>query len=82
MVSELTKELKVKEDTIRKDMQELSAKGLIKRVHGGALSIVNDKVDFNTRIDQNAKVKEELVKLAVPILEKADVLLLMAAPLT
>jgi DeoR/GlpR family transcriptional regulator of sugar metabolism len=74
LVSELTKELEVKEDTIRKDMQELSGKGLIKRVHGGALSIVNDKVDFTTRIDQNAHIKEELVKLAVPVLEKADVL--------
>jgi len=73
LVAELTKELNVKEDTVRKDMQELAAQGLIRRVHGGALSIVNDKADFTVRIDHNAGVKEQLAELALPVLEKVNV---------
>jgi DeoR/GlpR family transcriptional regulator of sugar metabolism len=74
LVVELTKELNVREDTIRKDLQELSSKGLVHRVHGGALSIVNDKIDFETRIDYNAGVKGQLAELAIPLLEKVNVI--------
>ncbi|PZG40659.1 DeoR/GlpR transcriptional regulator [Listeria ivanovii] len=74
LVAELTKKLNVTEDTIRKDMQELSAQGLIRRVHGGALSIVDDKIDFETRIDQNASIKEHLAELAIPLLENISVI--------
>lgn len=76
LVSELTKELNAREDTIRKDLQELSAQGLVHRVHGGALDIVNDKIDFEKRIDYNAGVKTELAELAIPLLEKVNVLFL------
>lgn len=74
LVVELTKELKVTEDTIRKDMQELTAQGLIRRVHGGALSIVNDKIDFETRVDYNIGVKEHLAEIAIPILKNVSVI--------
>jgi len=36
--SDLSTEIKVSEDTIRRDLQELSEEGLIIKVHGGALS--------------------------------------------
>src|SRR6266545_2544253 len=36
--SDLSQEMKVSEDTIRRDLQELSEDGKIIKVHGGALS--------------------------------------------
>ncbi|MFV0553849.1 MAG: DeoR/GlpR family DNA-binding transcription regulator [Mangrovibacterium sp.] len=35
--SELSQEMNVSEDTIRRDLKELSKKGLIRKVHGGAI---------------------------------------------
>jgi DeoR/GlpR family transcriptional regulator of sugar metabolism len=35
--SELSNELKVSEDTVRRDLRELAEAGLLQRVHGGAL---------------------------------------------
>ena len=37
LVAELVAGLSVSEDTIRRDLQELTAQGLARRVHGGAL---------------------------------------------
>ena len=37
LASELSKVLNVSEDTIRRDLRELAASGLLQRVHGGAL---------------------------------------------
>ena len=35
--TELSKALRVSEDTIRRDLRELAAAGVLQRVHGGAL---------------------------------------------
>ena len=38
LVSDLSENIKVSEDTIRRDLQELSDTGMLIKVHGGALS--------------------------------------------
>jgi DeoR/GlpR family transcriptional regulator of sugar metabolism len=45
----LARELDVSEDTIRRDMREMAAQGLIKRVHGGALPVSPELPDFTAR---------------------------------
>lgn len=45
----LARELNVSEDTIRRDMNEMAAQGLLKRVHGGALPIAPDLPDLTAR---------------------------------
>nr|AOO93358.1 DeoR family transcriptional regulator [Rhizobium leguminosarum bv. trifolii] len=37
------------EDTIRRDLREMAAEGLLKRVHGGAMPLAPDLPDFTAR---------------------------------
>ena len=37
IAADLARELRISEDTIRRDLRELAAAGLVQRVHGGAL---------------------------------------------
>lgn len=73
LVSDLTEELKVTEDTIRKDLQELSKAGLVKRVHGGAIRIDNSVLAFETRVQKNSVRKRELGKLALQFLQSDQI---------
>lgn len=45
----LARELDVSEDTIRRDMRDMAAQGLLKRVHGGALPVAPDLPDLGLR---------------------------------
>lgn len=45
----LARELDVSEDTIRRDMRDMAAQGLLKRVHGGALPVAPDLPDLDLR---------------------------------
>ncbi|MDR2976403.1 MAG: DeoR/GlpR family DNA-binding transcription regulator [Streptococcaceae bacterium] len=67
ITNDLTEELGVAEDTIRKDFQELTAKGLVRRVHGGVLRIESSVLQYKERLISNTAVKEELVKEAVKL---------------
>lgn len=74
LVNDLTSELKMTEDTIRKDLQELSKMGLIKRVHGGAIRVDNSIIAFEQRMNKNTNSKQKIVKLAVPFLQTNQVI--------
>lgn len=74
VTNNLVAELGVAEDTIRKDLQELSKEGLVKRIHGGALKISQDLVDFNERITVNPTIKEQLAIKAVELIYDKKVL--------
>ncbi|MFS2168084.1 DeoR/GlpR family DNA-binding transcription regulator, partial [Variovorax sp. Varisp62] len=45
----LSDELGLSEDTIRRDLRELAAEGLLQRVHGGALPVAAAEADFARR---------------------------------
>ncbi|MBD8556702.1 DeoR/GlpR transcriptional regulator [Rhizobium sp. CFBP 8762] len=66
--SELAAEFHVSEDTIRRDLRELAAAGLCKRVYGGALPTATPKVHFNTRLTDNRDVKAALARAAIATL--------------
>ncbi|MGM0239825.1 DeoR/GlpR family DNA-binding transcription regulator [Enterococcus sp. AZ103] len=68
LVNDLTKELQLTEDTIRKDLQELAKLGLVQRVHGGALRLDNTNLPFEHRIDQHSTSKKLLAKEAVSLI--------------
>ncbi|MGL5435511.1 MAG: DeoR/GlpR family DNA-binding transcription regulator [Lachnospiraceae bacterium] len=72
--NDLTAELGVAEDTIRKDFQELSAQGKVKRIHGGVLRIEKGLLDFEDRIVQQSSVKEQLAKKATEMIVDKHVL--------
>ena len=49
LAADLTAELAVSADTIRRDLRELDDAGLLRRVHGGALPRHGDAAPFATR---------------------------------
>ena len=74
LVNDLNDELNVSEDTIRKDLQELSKAKLVKRVHGGAIRIDNSIVAFEQRIRTKSEDKREIALLALPFIEDGQVI--------
>jgi DeoR/GlpR family transcriptional regulator of sugar metabolism len=76
VASELVTQLGVSEDTVRRDLRELAAGGLIQRVHGGALPPAPPAASFAQRLEVAPEAKRRLAQAALPLLEGAGVLLL------
>lgn len=62
-------ELGLSEDTIRRDLRELAAEGLLARVHGGALPLTPDLPDFSTRRQVASEEKERLAVRAAALVD-------------
>jgi len=65
---ELALELKVSEDTIRRDLKSLSDEGLIQRVHGGATSKANKLYKYSHNLIVNIDKKEAIATKAVGLI--------------
>lgn len=80
----LMKDLNASESTIRRDLQELEAAGLLKRVHGGAKKIV--KLDHEPTMleksSQNVQNKQLIAKYACQLINDGDVIYLDAGTST
>ena len=55
IASELSVRLEVSEDTIRRDIKELDQRGLLKKVHSGAVKNGPLKEDFDGRKDSSGQ---------------------------
>jgi DeoR/GlpR family transcriptional regulator of sugar metabolism len=69
-------ELGVSEDTIRRDLRELAAQGLVQRVHGGALPPAPQPGSFARRRETAGAEKAALAEAAIGLLRGARVVLL------
>lgn len=80
-VADLSDKLGVSEMTIRRDLQELSEKNMILRVHGGARSISSLKFEepFSKRKFQNLKKKKAIATIANRLISDGDVIALDAS---
>jgi DeoR/GlpR family transcriptional regulator of sugar metabolism len=76
VASELVDALGVSEDTVRRDLRELAAGGLVQRVHGGALPRAGEFASFAQRLEVSPEAKAHLAEAALPLLEGVRVLLL------
>jgi DeoR/GlpR family transcriptional regulator of sugar metabolism len=74
VASELVAALGVSEDTVRRDLRELAAGGLVQRVHGGALPPAPPAASFERRLHVAPEAKAHLAEAALPLLETANVL--------
>lgn len=66
IAADLAQEFQISEDTVRRDLREMAAAGLLKRVYGGALPATAD--DDNTllrRLSEKPERKDALAKAAV-----------------
>jgi DeoR/GlpR family transcriptional regulator of sugar metabolism len=68
VATELAAELALSEDTIRRDLRELAADGLLVRVHGGALPASPTNIPLAGRRDLQAEAKRRLAQAAVRLL--------------
>jgi DeoR/GlpR family transcriptional regulator of sugar metabolism len=66
----------VSEDTIRRDLRELAAAGLLKRVHGGALPISPNNIPFMEGDKQNPINKVMLARTARELVQDGQLILL------
>ena len=73
-VSELINKLNVSVETVRRDLLNLEKKGLLSRVHGGAIPKTHLKPagGFAVRKGENRSLKYELSKTAVTLVENGD----------
>lgn len=76
VAARLVAELGVSEDTIRRDLRELAARGLVQRVHGGALAPAPRGGSFARRRETGTAAKVALAEAAVGLLARAQVILL------
>ena len=74
---ELSRTLQVSEDTLRRDLRELAARGKLQRVHGGALPRSPSAAGgFAEREGQAAHAKQELAVVAARLIQDNQVILI------
>ncbi|WP_411036469.1 DeoR/GlpR family DNA-binding transcription regulator [Shinella sp. BYT-45] len=78
IAAELAQELGVSEDTIRRDLREMAASGLCRRVYGGALRISQTQTSLNERMAVGGERKAALARAAVGLIPSKSTLFLDA----
>ncbi|HWF35053.1 MAG TPA: DeoR/GlpR family DNA-binding transcription regulator [Solirubrobacteraceae bacterium] len=76
LAADLTAELEVSSDTIRRDLRELHEAGLLRRVHGGALPRHGDAAPFATRQGRAPEAKASIARKAAEIVRDGQVVVL------
>lgn len=74
--TELSKALQVSEDTIRRDLRELAAAGVLQRVHGGALPRSQITAGFTERQQQAPGAKAAIAQAAIRLIRQDQVIIL------
>lgn len=74
--ADLSIELNVSEDTIRRDLNELSARGLINKVHGGALTIEKKALSYEERSSSDIEEKNCIARKAVNLIKDGQVIIM------
>lgn len=76
-LNDLVELFKISESTIRRDLNTLDKEGLLKKVHGGATSLkeikintTDDKVEYRQSLNMNEKLK--IAKYAATLIEDND----------
>jgi DeoR family fructose operon transcriptional repressor len=85
-VTDLVTMLDSSESTIRRDLNALDKKGILKKIHGGAISIdeSSSKHDYKVDVRQslNVDLKYETAKRAASLIEDGDVIYIDAGTTT
>ena len=81
VVSELSQEYRVSEETIRRDLEKLEKEGLATKSYGGATINENTSIDmpFNVRKKKNVTGKQRIAELVVKLVQDGDHVILDAS---
>lgn len=84
MVSKLSTELGVTEETVRRDLEKMESKELLRRTHGGALPMDDGSYEFSLekRKGLNVESKQALAHKAVQYIAMGDTVFLDASTTT
>lgn len=75
-VTALSAELGVSDDTVRRDIAELESRGLLTKVHGGAIARSGISIEFTERLNTDMAMKRSLVNKLVAMFNEGDVILI------
>lgn len=75
---DLAAEFGVSEDSIRRDLRELAAQGLCRRVYGGALPMTASAAPLKQRRHEHTARKQALARKAVTLVRRGQVLMIDA----
>jgi DeoR/GlpR family transcriptional regulator of sugar metabolism len=76
VASELSAELGLSEDTIRRDLRDMAAEGLIQRVHGGALPRSPAGANYASRQQQAPAAKSRIAQAAASLVQNGQIIIL------
>lgn len=76
VAKDLSQQLGLSEDTIRRDLRELAAEGMLQRVHGGALPASPAIGDFATRLNVATGEKQLIGRTAAQMIQSGQVVIL------
>ncbi|HEX3802575.1 MAG TPA: DeoR/GlpR family DNA-binding transcription regulator [Solirubrobacteraceae bacterium] len=76
LANDLSAELGVSADTIRRDLRELDELGLLRRVHGGALPRTGDAAPFAARARRAPEAKASIARRAAELIHDGQVVIL------
>lgn len=71
-----SQQMRVSEDTIRRDLRELAGEGMLQRVHGGALPSSPATADFASRQQAGISTKATLGRLGAGLLRPGQIVFL------
>jgi len=74
---QLAEQFQLSEMTVRRDLQELEARGLLRRVHGGAV-LLNRDVDYAVRLEHDQVQKQSIGRSATRLLKSGQTIYLDA----
>jgi DeoR/GlpR family transcriptional regulator of sugar metabolism len=79
-IAELTRQLKVSEMTIRRDLAALDAEGAVRRVRGGALPVASGSYEppFAARAKLNSAAKRDIAALTSSLISDGETVILDA----
>lgn len=78
LATELAQRFETSEDTIRRDLRELDAAGLLRRVHGGAMRRTRAEASFGQRLDADGARKRALAQVLAQAVRPGDTILVDA----
>lgn len=76
VAKQLSEELSLSEDTIRRDLRDLDGDGLLQRVHGGALPCAPATPTFKVRQEQLSQAKLAIAQAAAQMVRDGQVVIL------
>lgn len=77
-INELSAAFEVSKVTIRRDLDELAQKGLVVKIHGGAMSIQNKfsyEIPSASKLEANIEAKRKIGAMAAGLIEEGDIVI-------